>query len=285
MNVLARAARIYGLLGMDAERQAILKLAADDIAAMEKLPLNRARIGARIDYYHETDQIDLEFQWVKTLYEKYPGNASAMMYESELYQRGETAQAIAVAPPDNLDAQMFCAFPLQETGPEGMRKAMEIYTRLQQNGNVNTRLYSHYIPLFAGHTDIAKADALALRATGVIFPVWRGWSNHVLDYHCGLISDEQLLQFADKSNWSHCEAYFNIGLRRLIEGNRAAALALFRKCAATRQYGYEEYFLSVAFINRMAKDPAWPHWLPAAPTTAPSTSLALPASQQFSVSP
>jgi tetratricopeptide (TPR) repeat protein len=271
MNVRMAAACIDGLLGMQAKRQDLIKLAADDIATIDKMPLSPERIWAHLPYYHETDQKDLEFQWVKTLYEKYPDNVSAMVYENELYQRGDTAQAIAVAPPDSLDAQMFCAFPLLETGSEGMRKAMEIYTRLQQNGSVGTRLYSHYIPLLAGHADIARADALSLRKTGVVFPVWRGWSNHVLDYHCGLISDEQLVQFADKSNWSHCEAYFNIGLRRLTEGDRPAALAMFRKCAATRQSGYEEYFLSMAFILRMEKDPTWPRWLPATPTTAPST--------------
>jgi len=46
---------------------------------------------------------------------------------------------------------------------------------------------------------------------------------------------------------------------------------MFRKCAATRLRGYVEYFLAEAFINRMEKDPQWPHWRPATPATAPST--------------
>jgi hypothetical protein len=264
MNVSMTAARVYGLLGMEAERQALLKRAGEDIAAMEKLPLSRERIDARISYYHETDQGDLAFEWSEKRYQHYPDVPSAMAFEAELYMRGETAKVIAIAPPDNVNAQNLCAFALQESGPDGARKAMEIYAHIQQSGNVFTRLYSRYIPLFAGHTDIARADALALRATGVVFPNWRHWSNHVLDYHCGLLSDEQLLQDADKSNWSHCEAYFNIGLRRLTEGDRAAALAMFRKCTATRLREYLEYFLAVEFVHRMEKDPQWPGWIPAA---------------------
>jgi tetratricopeptide (TPR) repeat protein len=264
MNIRLAAARMYGLLGMETERQALLKLAADDIAAMEKLPPSRERIGARFSYYEETDQMDPALHWLESLYRQYPDGRSAMVYEAELYKRGDDAKAIAVTPPDNLDAEVTSAFPLMETGPDGARKAMEIYARIQKNSNVFTRLYSHYIPLLLGDTDIARADALALRATGVVFPNWRGWSNHVLDYHCGLLSDEQLLQFADKSNWSHCEAYFNIGLRRLTEGNRPAALAMFRKSAATRMYDYEECYLSTAFINRMEKDPEWPRWITSA---------------------
>jgi serine/threonine protein kinase len=274
MDIRMDAARIYGLLGMETERKSLLKLAAADIAAMEKLPLNRPRIGAHFTYYNETDQRDLAFQWLQTLYQQYPDGPSAMLYEIELYERGDIAKAIAVTPPDNLDAQTLCAFALAETGPDGARKAMEIYTRVQQTQNPNSRLYAHYIPLFLGRTDIARADALALRATGVVFHVWRGWSNHLLDYHCGLLTDEQLLQFAEKSNFSLCEAYFNIGLRRLTEGNRPAAIAMFRKGAATRLRVYEECFLSRTFINRMEKDPQWPHWLPTTPATAPSAAPA-----------
>jgi serine/threonine protein kinase len=282
MEISMDAARLYGLMGMQPQRQAVLQAAADDIAALDPLPLNRARISARISYYYETDQLDEALRWEKARYEKYPDDHAAVAYSSELYRRGDTNDALALVrrSTDNLDTQFSCAMILPETGPAGEREAMEIYARMQQTATASTRVYTHYIPLVLGRTDLARADALALRATNPVLPVWHGWSNRVLDYQCGLLTDAQLLEAAGKSNWAHCEAYFNIGLRRLTEGDRPAALEMFRRCAATRVHGYLEYAMARGYVYRMEMDPQWPRWLPASAAGSPSTA---PASKDVAV--
>ena len=94
-------------------------------------------------------------------------------------------------------------------------------------------------------------------------PNWRGgWYGKVLDYCCGDLTDEALFAAAGTSRFSQCEAHFNIGLRRLADGDRARAKKSLRASVDTGVYFYREYDWGSAFLARMEADPTWPKWIP-----------------------
>src|SRR5262249_32060365 len=179
-------------------------------------------------------------------------------------------KALLIIPTGGLNEELARALILPDAGEEGARKAMEIYERAIISADPFMQLYSRYIPLLLGHVEQARKDALQLRATGYITPQWRHFGNFILDYHCGLISDEQLLSAAGKSNLIRCDVTFNIGLRHLSEGDRQTAKEYFKECRSTRLWDWPEYQLSGAFLNRLEKDPMCPRWIPPRPPLSTS---------------
>jgi len=56
----------------------------------------------------------------------------------------------------------------------------------------------------------------------------------------------------------HCEAYYFIGMKRLLMGDRAAAIDNFQKCVATGEKDYFQYILAQVELQAMATAPAAP---------------------------
>jgi lipoprotein NlpI len=72
------------------------------------------------------------------------------------------------------------------------------------------------------------------------------WPSQIGRFLTDQITSQELLtaaQSADtkKDKEQHCEAYFYIGSKRLIAGDKAGAAASFEKCVATGVHGFSEY--------------------------------------------
>jgi len=94
-------------------------------------------------------------------------------------------------------------------------------------------------------------------------PPWDdGWYVKFLDYNCGRITADVLLQAAGQSRPKVSDARFMIGLWRLSEGDRFAARDHFEKSVATRVFNSWEWPWVRAFLARMEQDRAWPPWIP-----------------------
>jgi hypothetical protein len=119
------------------------------------------------------------------------------------------------------------------------------------------------ILLFLGQREEAVQAVLQiLQDQKQIPPWWEGWYYKRLDFDCGLMTADELLQAAGTCRPKLCEAHFAIGLHRLADGDRAGARAHFRKSAYTRLYTWSwDYMWARAFLARMEKDPAWPPWI------------------------
>jgi hypothetical protein len=117
------------------------------------------------------------------------------------------------------------------------------------------------ILLLLGQT--AEADRACLEVRKEEMPPWDdGWYIKLLDYNCGRMTGDELLQAAGTARMKPCEAHFIIGLRCLAAGDRGGARDHFMTCAATGAFMYWEWKWARAFLARMEKDPAWPPWIP-----------------------
>jgi tetratricopeptide (TPR) repeat protein len=107
-----------------------------------------------------------------------------------------------------------------------------------------------------------RQAALVIRERSAhLIPAIRGrWYHHMLAFHAGSISAEELLKKAGESRSRQCEAYFYIGLAKLGEGNRGKAKTCFRRSMNTGMFINYEYFWSRAFLARV-EDPEWLPWV------------------------
>jgi tetratricopeptide (TPR) repeat protein len=92
--------------------------------------------------------------------------------------------------------------------------------------------------------------------------VRQAFTQAMLDYNCGLLTERQFLDAAAGSHFLGCEAHFQVGLRRLAEGDRDAAREHFRTSVNTGFFPFFEYHWSRAFLARMDADRTWPPWIP-----------------------
>jgi tetratricopeptide (TPR) repeat protein len=85
-----------------------------------------------------------------------------------------------------------------------------------------------------------------------------------LDYNAGKLTADELVQRAGPSRWDQCLAHYAIGMTKLAEGDRKGASDQFDKAVKTRAFLWGAYDLSWVFKARLAKNPTWPPWIPAA---------------------
>ena len=83
-----------------------------------------------------------------------------------------------------------------------------------------------------------------------------GWAKDLGRYVAGQINEKTLLKAAKKSDLEpvsgqKCEAFYFIGMMRLIAGDHAGAREYFEMCATTGQVDYYEYKFSRAELTRM----------------------------------
>jgi tetratricopeptide (TPR) repeat protein len=88
------------------------------------------------------------------------------------------------------------------------------------------------------------------------------WYHHLMAFHADLMGPDEMLEKAGASRFNQCEAYFQIGLRRLAEGRRTEARAWFTRSLDTGIFFSGEYWLSRAFLA-LVDDPEWLPWIPA----------------------
>ena len=89
----------------------------------------------------------------------------------------------------------------------------------------------------------------------------RGLSEFLVSGDCG----DDLLATADDHPGTRCELTFFVALRALAKGDRDRAVAALDDCLDTGVVIFVEYRFAQAFAARMAADPRWPAWAPAAP--------------------
>src|SRR5262249_41032300 len=125
------------------------------------------------------------------------------------------------------------------------------------------RFAAPMILLLLGREAEAMRASLKVRAEPAlgVHPWYRDWYQHYLDYHCGLITEDELIRAAGRCRPKLCEAHFLIGLRHLAEGDRAGAGEHFRKCDQTRVFIYWDHKWAGSCLRRMEQAPAWPTWI------------------------
>jgi tetratricopeptide (TPR) repeat protein len=191
------------------------------------------------------------------------GQANGFRRAVMLYRGGEFSQALDAAVERN---RSRAAGPTQQIEPglilaelpDGPARALRAFEEIR---SASWPLAPPLILLFLGKP--AEAQQAFLQVPTQELPPWDdGWWFRCLDYLCGRITAEQLLQAAAGARPKLSDAHFLIGLWRLSEGERTAAQEQFRKCVATRAFDSWHWPWVRAFLARMEQDPAWPSWIP-----------------------
>jgi hypothetical protein len=183
-----------------------------------------------------------------------------------LYRRGEFAKGLEAADRnlrlgrgfslDRVERGFFLA-ELAD-GPAQARVAFQEAKAAAANA---FQLYAPMILLLLGEKE--EADRAYREVRKEELPPWsERWYSKVLDYHCGRISEDELLRAAGPARPMLCEAHLVIGLRRLCAGDRGGARDHFSKSVATGTFMYWEWEWARALLKRLEEDAMWPPWIP-----------------------
>ena len=155
-----------------------------------------------------------------------------------LYRRGEYGKALEAAALRSRSGTVGLAEQI-ERGlilPEladGLARARGVFEEIKADPRGSWQVVPPLILLLLGKPEEARQASLQVRREEVM-PWGDGWWFTLLDYNCGRITTEQLLQAGDEDRVKVSDVYFMIGMWRLASGDRTAAQEHFRKCVATR---------------------------------------------------
>jgi lipoprotein NlpI len=147
--------------------------------------------------------------------------------------------------------------------PDGQVKAHAAFTSGTKFEKMPLTLaFCGPVLLLLGQKQEALKTCQKLRpAKELLPPGRRDWYLKLLDFNCGNLTEEKLLETAGTHLWDLCEGHYYIGLHHLADGETLAAKEHFEASAATNVYWYWEYIWSRLFLARMKKDGEWPRWI------------------------
>ncbi len=262
------AAQAYADAGHDEKRAAAIAEVEQDLHALERFSGLPAVHRARIWYYRALARGAEELVEAGRAFEELnAAKDSGFDYAAALYRDGNVRQAMEVL--DRVEAQggdifstILRGFVVAES-LDGKEEALKAYRDAvgRRPAGLNA-LYPQLVLRLLGRKAEAVEATQAMRDRVQLMPSWLlEWYQHLLDYNCGTVTEEELLRAAGKSRWNQCEANFFIGMTRLADGDRTGAADHFRQSANTHVLLFFEYMWSRAFLARMGKDPAWPPWI------------------------
>jgi tetratricopeptide (TPR) repeat protein len=152
-------------------------------------------------------------------------------------------------------------YPKKHDWPARARKASEDFAATAQDGAAVMEAQS-VLRLLGQREDAVKASKALQKRPELFYTLRREPILQCLRYNAGDISADELVQLAGRSRWDQCLAHYSIAMTKLAEGDRKVAQEHFDKAVKTRAAGWGEYDLSWVFRDRLAKDPAWPPWIP-----------------------
>ncbi len=253
------AAGVFAAKGQAERSRAALEQAGRDARALEPFPAVPPALMARFQYYDSVGDDEAALA-VSALGPEYRRPVM-------LYRRGDYSNALEVA--DRAVARglglarVERGFILAEL-PDGRRRAAGAFAEAAASNEVGYwRLEAPMILLLLGQKAEAMRASLKFRDDPALraHPWFDDWYHRYLDYHCGLMTEDELLGAAGRCRPKLCEAHFAIGMRHLCDGDRPGARDHFRKSIETRVFIYWDDKWARAFLDRMARDATWPAWI------------------------
>ena len=162
---------------------------------------------------------------------------------------------------------------------------MKLFTQLSPQSDFTdyARLYIWLIETRAGQLAEANQELSAAMNSG-----WNGKNDAMVtrigEYLLGQISETELIQASastvpTKDQGQRCEAWYFIGMRKLVAGDRDAAIEALRKCVATQKLDYCEYILAQEELKSLpggASEGGTPAPMRATPVTLPDPGTVTP---------
>jgi tetratricopeptide (TPR) repeat protein len=261
------AAITCGQNGQQERRQATLEQAKRDLDAMEPFGTLPITLRARKIFFDETgdekqlleesrrareqtDHPDVISEWARILY-----RLGRFQDALQILDRiGPQAGAIS-------DVEVARAYILAEL-PAGQSKALAAYeAAVKASSSVFVPYWPNTVLRLLGRKQQAIEACRNARKQDERVPWRREWNRKVLEYQCGDLTAEQLLQAAPLRG-DQCEAHFYIAMTLLAEGDRQGARSHFQKSVDTGVVDFFERNWSRGFLSCMQSDPGWPAWIP-----------------------
>jgi tetratricopeptide (TPR) repeat protein len=251
------ASVLYEDLNRKSDSQRVLEPARRDV---EKLRRSSLRLAHRACLWY-FDYVGDE----KAAYEVARQGAGFRLVPI-LYRRGDFPRALEgaqrAAGGNNGLARIELGF-VQAELPDGAARAYATFHEAMEASDDSRfyRMCAPFLLLLLGKKQEAVQASLRIRPSEI--PVGHDrWYEKYLDFNCGRMTAEELLNAAGTYRVKLSEAHFLLGLHRLADGDQRGAREHFRKCVQTRVFMYWEGLWARAFLARMEKDPAWPPWIP-----------------------
>jgi serine/threonine protein kinase/predicted negative regulator of RcsB-dependent stress response len=269
-RVFATLVALHAHDSKSTQRPALLRQVAEDVELLARYPDVPTAVVARCNYFVFLDDDEALLREVRAARRHHPDSALDYFELHVLYRRKQFAEALAFleASQQNWTNEHF---PLTRgmvlaSLPGRQREAEEaILSAVRQTkGGSNLAMFPG--PLhWLGPEGLSKCKKLSrdLRTRqSHTMPRWRdGWYHHLLAFHAGDLSAEELLARAGKSRFNLCEAYYYIANRKLAELKRGEAREFYRRSYETGVYLYGEYQWSRSVLA-VIDDPAWMPWCP-----------------------
>jgi tetratricopeptide (TPR) repeat protein len=270
------AATTFGEHGPPDKRREALEQAGRDVKALEDYTTPVRVLWMRLDYFDYLGDDEALLRECHRAKEKTNDPIVAFKAVSRLYRLGQLEEARDLLDQrlpqigSKMDFLVLKGFVVAELA-NGQAEAETALAAAVREAAAAPASYAaiwgpHVLLRLLGRKPQAEQACRQIRVRLMEpFPSRPEWFKKWLDYNCGELTDQQLLQAAGSSRWDQCEGHFYMALAKLADGNRAGAREHFRQCLATGVFTCGEYRWSRAFLARMEKDPAWPPWIPVKP--------------------
>jgi serine/threonine protein kinase len=254
------AAGIYQDLGRTSDYERLMGETRREISRLSRFSSSAAALRMRYWYFQYVGDEETAFGLTG------PGlqfRDVHMLYRRGDYRRALQAADLAAAAGDPLRC-LERGFLLAELDKNTERAQEAFQQALHQCEQFPFyRLYTPLLFWFLGKKQEGIQAGLRIRQKPGAVRFWDdGWDVKYLDYHCDLITEDDLLQAAGRFRTKQCCAHFVIALRHLAERDRAGARGHLEKCLQSRAFLYWDYNWALVFRERLEADRAWPPWIP-----------------------
>jgi len=124
-------------------------------------------------------------------------------------------------------------------------------------------LFSNTLLCLSGNIEEARLASVRIRDAHRESGAQAPWFEVLLEFCCGNLSPNDLLEQARTSRSKQIEGNFVIAITELAQGHRQAARMHFLRCAELRTFNQLHDAISRAILAQMDRNPNWPAWVKA----------------------
>lgn len=126
---------------------------------------------------------------------------------------------------------------------------------------LNAYRFTYTIYCLAGNLEEAQKFSRGLRESGLRISADQEWWRHVVDFTCGDLDEDALLDKLANSRSALSETQFIVGVTHLAAGDRERARKHFTAAGDLKVVGYLGDHMSRALAAQLDRDPEWPRWI------------------------
>ncbi|HVK16721.1 MAG TPA: protein kinase [Fimbriiglobus sp.] len=269
VSVCLTCYHVFAALGRPDLQREVYDEGTRDALALGRYPNSIRGVVMRWTFLDETGQSEAGLADLRRAATVTKDQYAVYYYARHLYRSGEYEASVKVSElgTGEVTLNLFRAVALAETSPDGLARANrmceEVAARdLKDWDRFNAQLLQR---LLGRKPEAVEASQRLLDQPERWPAVRREPFKRALEYCAGRRSPDDLITSMGGKRCDLCNAHLCVALTALADGDRATAKRHLRLCVDTRFYEFIPYDLAQMLLSRMAKDEAWPPWIPPKP--------------------